>query len=290
MGYYPSVIARNLANNTTETIAVILPQTSGPFFSELIRGAESISRTRNYHLLIYTSCNLDDEDALLSLLPNRIDGIIWGSLSSTGQYIKQLFKRGFPFVLLGTMVSELDINTIRPNNQVGAYDLIQHLIKQHSYKRIAFISGPEDQSHSFERFLGYQQALHAHNIPIRGEWIAPGNSDENSGYECTMKLLSLPNPPDAIFASNDMMAIGSLAAARDMAYSVPNDIAIVGFDNISSAQYLQPTLTTVSVETFEQVRKAVDLLLNCIANPDTPHQDIIMPAPVILRRSCGCWG
>jgi DNA-binding LacI/PurR family transcriptional regulator len=290
LGYYPSLAARNLANCTTETIALILPQTSDPFFSELIRGTECISKGRHYHLLIYTSHDLDEEDSFLSLLPARVDGMVLGAFYSTGEYINQLYKQKFPFVLLGETVQGLDINTIRPDNQEGAYQLTRHLIEQHDYKKIAYICGPEDQIHSLERLLGYQLALQEHNIAHREEWIVKGKFNEASGYECTRQLLSLPDPPRSIFAGNDLMAIGAMAAANEMGYSIPEDIAIVGFDNVPSAQYLQPALTTVSTEIFEQGKKAVEQLFACIANPETPYKDIIMPTPLILRRSCGCYG
>jgi LacI family transcriptional regulator len=288
LGYYPSATARNLSNSTTETIAVIMPQTSRPFFMEMIRGAESICKEKQYHLLIYTSLDVDEEDSFLSLLPSRTDGIVLCSPSSTGQYIERLYKQRFPFVIIGRAVPGMDVNSIRPDNQMGSYQLMDHLIADHKYSQIAFISGPPHQAHSNQRLAGYKQALKDHSIPLREDWIKTGNFEETSGYECTRELLSLPEPPKAIFAANDPMAIGAMAAATEMGYSLPADLAIVGFDNVSSALYLQPSLTTASVDTFVQGRMAVELLLNYISNPDTPPQEVVMPAPLLLRRSCGC--
>lgn len=288
LGYYPSASARNLSNRTTETIAVVLTQTSTPFFSDMIRGIENVCRERQYHLLIYTCLDLDASDSFLSLLPSRVDGIVICAYSSTGQFINRLYNQRFPFILLGESSRGLPINTIRPENRAGAYRLMQHLILQHGYKKIAFISGPKNQEHSVERLWGYLQALKEYSLPFNEEWILTGNFEESSGYDCTMQLLGLADPPRAIFAANDAMAIGAMAAAAKMGYAVPEDLAVVGFNNISSSQYLRPALTTVCVDTAEQGKKAVIQLLECIANPDTPRQDIIIETPIILRNSCGC--
>ena len=288
LGYYPSAAARSLANSTTETIAVIMPQTSHPFFMEMIRGAESICRENQYHLLIYTSPDVDEDDSFLSFLPSRTDGIVLCSPSSTGQYIERLNKQRFPFVVIGRDVPGIDVNSIRPDNQSGAYQLIDHLITHHKYSKIAFISGPPQQDHSNQRLAGYRQALLDHSIPFRDDWVKTGNFEERSGYDCTRQFLSLPDPPQAIFAANDLMAIGVMAAATEMGYSLPHDLAIVGFDNVPSAMYLQPSLTTAGVDTYVQGRMAVEQLLNCISNPDTPHRQVVLPTPVIFRRSCGC--
>jgi len=288
LGYYPSATARNLSNSITETIAVIMPQTSRPFFMELIRGAESICKENQYHLLIYTSLDVDEVDSFLSLLPSRTDGIVLCSPSSTGQYIERLYNQRFPFVLIGRSLPGINVNSIRPDNQSGAYQLMDHLITHHKYSKIAFISGPPQQAHSNQRLAGYKQALMDNKIPFREDWVKTGNFEEKSGYECTRQFLSLPDPPQAVFAANDPMAIGAMAAAIEMGYSLPADLAIVGFDNVPSALYLQPSLTTANVDTYVQGRMAVEQLLNCISNPDTPYKQVVLPTPLILRRSCGC--
>jgi LacI family transcriptional regulator len=288
MGYQPSASARNLAMKTTESLALVLPQISGPYYSELIRGAESISHINNYHLLIYSSPDVDNDDALLRLLPTRTDGIILGTHSSTLAYIRQLVKRHFPFILLGYSIPNLSINSIYPDNETGAYQLTLHLIKVHHFRKIGFICGPENQNHSRERLVGYQQALIESDIKIHPEWIVPGKFDEGSGFLGAQQLFNLPDQLQAIVAANDQMAIGALAAARTANYSVPEDIAIVGFDDVPSAQYMQPPLTTVSLAIFEQGAKAVAQLLKQITQPDLPAQAIIVSTSVIVRSSCGC--
>lgn len=288
LGYQPSASARSLATSTTETIALVLPHISDPFFSEIIRGAETVSKERHYHLLIYSSQDLDAEDSLLSLLPARTDGLVIGSFYSGSQYIRKLYDQGFPLVLLGFALPGLDVNTITPDNYSGAYELTRHLIEQHGLHKIAFICGPDFQSHSHERLLGYKKALLECGLPVLPEWIVPGNFDETSGHAAALRLMNLPNPPKAIFAGNDSMAVGALAVANELGFSVPEDIAVMGFDDIPSAQYLHPPLTTVSVGTYDQGAKAVEMLLERITHPNSPRLEQILPAPVVLRRSCGC--
>ena len=289
LGYQPSASARSLAMNTTETLALVLPHVSGPYFSELIRGAESVSRLNHYHLLIYSSTDLGGGDALLPLLSTRTDGMILGTHFTTDDYIHQLYRDKFPFVLLGQTVPNLPINTVCPDNQAGAYQLTRHLIEQHDFRKVGFIAGPENQNHSRERLAGYRQALQEYGIAAQPEWIVSGNFDESSGYASAQQLLALPHPPQAIFAANDQMAIGALAAARTAGYSIPDDLAIVGFDDIPSAQYLQPPLTTVSLAIFDQGVKAMQQLLECIKHPELSPQAITIATFLMVRRSCGCY-
>jgi DNA-binding LacI/PurR family transcriptional regulator len=288
LGYQPSASARNLAMNTTETLALVLPQISGPYFSEFIRGAEGVARNHQYHLLIYSSFDLDGDDPLLRLLPTRTDGAILGTSSSTCDYINDLHRRNFPFLLLEHHAPGLAVNAINPDNETGAQKLTNHLIQQHGFQRIGFICGPAYRAHSGERLRGYQRALQNANIPFRTELTAQGDFDEASGYTATHQLLSLPEPPQAIFASNDQMAIGALAAANQRGLSVPDDLAVVGFDDIPAAQYLHPPLTTVNLSIYDQGETAIKLLMQVIAEPDQPPQIITIATSLVIRRSCGC--
>ncbi len=288
MAYSPSPTARNLANRTTETLAIVLPHITDPFFTELIRGAESVSKSRAYHLLIYTCEDMDEQNLFLQLLTTRIDGVVVAARSSTGQYVKRLARQNIPFVMLGGAIPGLHHNKVRPDNQSGAYQMTRHLIVDHHYGEIAFICGPEAQIHSGERLTGYLQALRDHGMAVRDGWVVAGEFTESSGFAGAKALLGLPRPPRAIFAGNDRMAIGAISAAAECGYAIPKDIAIVGFDDVPSSRYLRPALTTVNVNCFGQGAAAVEQLLDTLENPERPYVDLIMPAPVVLRNSCGC--
>ena len=288
LGYCPSSVARNLAGKTTETLAIVLPHLSDPFFVELIRGVESISITSPYHLLIYTSRDLDVDDAFLQFLRSRVDGLILGTPSSSGEAIGMLHKQGIPFVLLGDTLSDAAFDIVRPDNQSGAYRMTKHLIEQHGIQDIAFMTGPSDQAHSRERLLGYKQALSEHHIPFRNERVVEGKFNEGSGFVCGRHLLQQSTRPRAIFAGNDRMAVGIMSAATGLGLSIPEDLAVVGFDDDPSAQYLHPALTTVNVRSFEQGVSAIQQLLLRMEDPALPRKETIMSTPLVLRHSCGC--
>lgn len=288
LGYCPSSVARNLAGKSTETLAIVLPHLSDPFFVELIRGVESVTITSPYHLLIYTSRDLDEGDDFLQFLPSRVDGLILGTPSSTGEAIRRLHKQGIPLVLLGDALSDAAFDIVRPDNQSGAYRMTRHLIEQHGIQDIAFMKGPSDQAHSRERLLGYQQALNEHHIPFRNEWVVEGKFNEGSGFACGRQLLQQPTRPRAIFAGNDRMAVGIMSAATGLGLSIPEDLAVVGFDDDPSAQYLHPALTTVNVRSFKQGAHAIRQLLLRMEDPDRPRKETIVSTPLVLRNSCGC--
>ncbi|MFZ6029827.1 MAG: LacI family DNA-binding transcriptional regulator [Chloroflexota bacterium] len=289
LGYQPSASARSLALNRTEALALILPQISGPYYSEFIRGAESVTRAHHYHLLIYSSFDVDQEDALLRFLPTRTDGIIVGTYASQNAYIRRLYDRKFPFLLLGHPAPEgCTISTVRPDNEAGAYRLTRHLIERHGFRQIAFICGPDYRTHSRERQDGYRRALLESGLPLLPQYVAEGDFSEASGYAAAQQLLDLRDAPQAIFAGNDQMAIGVLAAINQCGLRVPEDLAVVGFDDIPAARYLQPSLTTVDLEIFDQGVKAIDLLLAHICDPAAPVQEIVIPTTLVVRRSCGC--
>jgi LacI family transcriptional regulator len=288
IGYQPSASARNLSLQKTETLALVFPQISGPYFSEFIRGAESVTRLHNYHLLVYSSPDANEEDPLLRLLPSRTDGIILGTHYCSYTYIHQLYQQGFPFLVLGRIVPGLMTRCLLPDNETGAYLLTRHLIDLHAYQKIAFISGPEDQLHSTERLQGYRRALAESRLDYRTDLVVWGSFNEASGFSAARQLLDLTDRPQAIFAANDQMAIGAIAAANERGCRVPEDLAVVGFDDIPTARYLQPALTTVNLAIFDQGVQSVELLLEQIVEPDLPAKVITTPTTLMIRRSCGC--
>jgi LacI family transcriptional regulator len=288
LGYQPSAAARGLALKTTETLALIFPQVSGPYFSELIGGAEGVARQQNYHLLVYSLQTNKPNDPFLHLLPARTDGLILSNQHIGEEYIHHLHQRSFPFVLMGREVAGLKLDTVRPDNEGGAYQLTRHLIEVHGCQRIAFVCGSEDNLHTQERLAGYNRALQASGLPA---WVEPsirGDFSEAGGYARMQRILTWAEQPQAVFAASDQMAVGVLAAITQAGLHVPEDIAVVGFDDIPSAAYLQPALTTVNQAIFEQGALATEHLLQRINWPDMAPRSVVWPTRLIIRRSCGC--
>jgi LacI family transcriptional regulator len=280
-----------LAANTTGTIAVVFPKLSGPFFSALIQGAEIAASESGYHLLIYgaSGATLGADNQTLGMLTTKVDGLILASSGVSRCYIRDLQRQSLPVVVLGEEPpgSGTPVDSIQPDNVGGAEKIVTHLIG-HGYRRIAMIKGPKARTHASDRARGYRKALQDHGLPCHAELVIAGAFDEKSGYTAMQRLLQQDPLPDAVFAASDQMAIGAMAAIRESGLRVPADIALVGFDDIETAQYTNPPLTTVHQDMRGQGQLAVNLLLARIDGAEPVVETRILPAELVIRRSCGC--
>ncbi len=287
LDYHPNLSAQGLALNITEIIALIFPDISGPFYSEVLRGVEKEASQHNYHLLIYGTHGKESNTRFLRRLPGRVDGMILMTRSVDDQYILDLSRKRIPFVLLDRETDGVIADCILSNNVSAAADAMEHLI-QHGRQRIAFISGPVDSPDSNARFTGYQQTLKKHGLPAWASLVEHGDFRQPSGYQAMIRLLDQAARPDAVFAANDEMAIGAIEAIRSRGLLTPDDVAIIGFDDIQLASYVQPSLTTVRQPMRQFGALAVQQLLRRIHDPTTRPETIVLPTQLIIRHSCGC--
>jgi LacI family transcriptional regulator len=287
LDYHPNLSAQGLALNVTEIIALIFPDISGPFYSEVIRGVEKEASQHDYSLLIYGTHGKESNARFLRRMPGRVDGMILMTRSVDDHYIFELFKKSIPFVLLDREASNVKADCILSNNVEAAEQATLHLI-QHGYRRIAFISGPDGSPDSNARFTGYRIALGKHDLPVTPSLLENGDFLQPGGYQAMNRLLDQAVPPDAVFAANDEMAIGAIEAIRSRGLGIPEDVAVVGFDDIQMASYIQPPLTTVRQPMREFGTLAVRQLLRRIQEPASEIETIVLPTQLILRQSCGC--
>lgn len=289
LDYQPNASARGLAANATSTIALVFPKLSGPFYSELIRGAEIAASESDYHLLIYGASGkaLGQDSQTLGMLTTKADGLILAGSIVSHCYLQDLQRRDVALVVLGEVPSDTSVDCIQPDNVGGAEEAVTHLI-QHGYRRIAMIRGPASRTHASDRERGYRKALAVQGLPHRTELVVAGAFSEASGYAAMGRLLELEPIPDAVFAASDQMAIGAMAAVHDARLRVPEDIALVGFDDIETAQYTQPPLTTVHQDMLGQGQLAVRHLLDRINGAEPSGETKILPTTLVIRRSCGC--
>ncbi len=289
LGYLPNASARGLALSSTGTLAVIFPKLSGPFFSELIRGAEAGARESGYHLLIYGASTVagGPQDRMLELLATKVDGLILASENICADYVQGVRRWGVPMVVLGREPEGSYVDSIRPDNVSGSVQAVTHLI-EHGYRRIAMITGRGVHGHAGDREAGYRTALQDHGLRLHAELVTQGSFDEASGYEAMQRLLRQRPAPDAVFAANDEMAIGAMAAARERGVGVPADVAIVGFDDIEPARYVQPPLTTIHQDVQGQGRIAVQMLLARVRGSDAVVEARLISTTLVIRESCGC--
>lgn len=288
MGYVPHGAARSLATRRTHTIGVLLPDLYGEFFSEVIRGIDLTVRAAGYHCLVSSARHdaMQLEAALRSML-GRVDGVILMSPEFTGEVSRRALRGGFPVVLLNCPSPDPAFDSMTIANYEGAYAMVRHLAGL-GHRRIAIIQGAAGNFDAAERLRGYRAAVKDTGAVADPALEAEGDFTEESGALAVTALLRLDQPPTAIFAANDCMAIGALSALRDAGVTVPGDIALGGFDDIPMARYVTPALTSVHVDISALGERTAARLLAKLEGPaDARRIRDTLPATLVVRRSCG---
>jgi len=255
LDYVPHSGARSLSTRRTDTIGVILPDLHGEFFSELIRGIDLATRARGLHLLLsHSHGDPNEATTVLRAMRTRVDAMVVMSPYADEGVLAAALGGRTPLVLLGSGGDAGGHPRFAIDNHAGALAMTEHLLGV-GYRRIAFVAGPADNIEAAQRLAGYRAALAAHGgMP---EQVVEGDFSEQSGARAASLLLAGPRP-DAIFAGNDMMAVGCFQALREAGLRVPDDIALAGFDDIPISRFLDPPLTTVGVPIAELGRQAVE--------------------------------
>ena len=272
MGYAPDATARSLSSGRTHSIGVILPAPHGEFFSELIRGLDDAAQAADHFLLIASShYNPDEGKSALESLAGRVDGLVMMTPRTHPDPLTE--GMDLPVVFVNSELRGDAFDLYRMENREGAAHAVHHLIEA-GHSRIATITGPPGSYDVERRMEGYRNAMDEHGL-AEGP-IVEGDFTQKSGYEAGKELLDFEEPPDAVFACNDYMAIGAMLAFQESGLHVPGDIAVAGFDDITSARYANPPLTTVRIPVYELGRRAGERLLqriqsSCPPDPETFH-------------------
>jgi LacI family transcriptional regulator len=292
-GYQPHAAARSLVTNRTRIISVIIPEAvntlfSDPFFPLVLRGATDACNARQYQLMLslFTASAERHEMYRRILYSGLVDGVIVASSPLGDPLIPDLLEDQVPFVSIGRHPGE-GVHYVDVDNVCGARMATEHLIRL-GHRRIATITGPLDSVAGQDRLKGYRQALEGRRIAVRDELIGEGDFTEGSGYAAAQQLLSVS--PSAIFAASDMMAVGALRAARDADVHIPQDMALVGFDDIPTASVIEPALSTVRQPIERMGSMAVEVLLDMLDNEEDAGSStnrIVLPTELVVRASCG---
>jgi LacI family transcriptional regulator len=284
--YAPSGAARSLITRRTDTIGALLPDLHGEFFSELIRGIDQAARARGLHLLLSSSHDdANEAAAALRAMNGRVDGLLVMSPHADDDFLSQNLPHTLPAVLLNSGVSKPTQRVFAVDNFGGAREMTAHLVNT-GRRRIAFLGGPAANFEARERERGYRAGLAAGVQP----WVLEGDFSESGGQRAGDRLLALPaaERPDAVFAANDIMAIGLLGTLQAGGVRVPDDIALAGFDDIPVARYVSPALTTMHVPIAALGSEALDALADALDSPPSPStESTVMPVQLVVRRSCG---
>ncbi|MEM7532445.1 MAG: LacI family DNA-binding transcriptional regulator [Chloroflexota bacterium] len=298
LGYRPNHAARGLKTGATSLIGLIVPSVANPFFGIFARHVEEVALKSGYQVLL---CNSErdpqrEQNYAEELWGHGVRGIILGSSPETFDHLATLFDQGLHLVAFDRPAQQLDqyaIDSASIDNVEGAYLAVSHLIKL-GHRRIGFVSGSIRTVNRLDRLEGYRQALSTAKIPFDESLIWQGTSETgfgdsetmNMGRQGSLELLRSDNPPTALFTINDMVAFGTYAGARELGLHVPNDLSIVGFDDIVLAEIVDPPLTTVRQPVDEIARCAVERLLGRLQGTCTePVGHIPLPPNLVVRAS-----
>ena len=287
LNYQPNILARQLRRLETKTILVIVPDIANTFFTGVLRGLEDIAAKHGYQVLLGDFCNSNErEDGYLNLLQQKkADGMILLT-ANIDQQIVEDFAKEYPVVLACEYIEGSQIPTVSIDNISSARKATEHLINL-GHERIGFISGPLHGVLGRDRLKGYQQAMMQYCLPVETILIQEGDFSYESGFNLMLKYLAFNEPPTAVFAANDEMAIGAIKAIKSKGFRVPEDFAIVGFDDIKFASIFDPALTTISQPKYEIGKKAMELLIKLINKENIVKTQIMLNDQLVIRETCG---
>jgi LacI family transcriptional regulator len=288
LSYQRNRVARSLRAKTSLIIGLIISDIQNPFFTSVVRGVEDVAYDHGYTLLLCNSDEDPDKERLYIdiMLAERVAGVIISPVAEVDNYSSVLLQAGVPVVAMDRRMRDLEVDTVVVNNVEGVYQAVGHLIEQ-GHRRIGFIGGPTRTTTGRERQEGYQKALAEHGLGLEQGLVKIGDFKQDSGYQMTCELLEMDDPPTAIFTANNLMTLGALNAIHEKRLSIPQEVAIVGFDDMSWAPSLAPPLTAVAQPTYELGRTAADLLLRRIGDPHRPTEQICLEADLVVRESSG---
>lgn len=282
--FTPSGAARSLITRRTDTIGALLPDLHGEYFSELIRGIDQAARARGLHLLVSSSHgDADEAAAALRAMNGRVDGLLVMSPHADAAFLQHNLPGRLPAVLINTGAELPGHARFVIDNHGGALAMTRHLVAA-GRKRIAYIGGPAGNHEAQERLRGYRDGLK----PGMRAAVFEGDFTQEAGWAAGRRIAQSKPRPDAVFAANDMMAIGCLAALGEAGLRVPEDLALAGFDDIPMARYVAPALTTIRVPIAALGAAALDLLAQQVEAPSTAAtHTTTLPVELVVRRSCG---
>ncbi|WP_042357671.1 LacI family DNA-binding transcriptional regulator [Bacillus rubiinfantis] len=282
LNYRPNMAARSLKKGETKILGLAIPSFFNPVVSSIIHGAELQAQKEGYNLLVY-GAEREQAKVVSSLIDNRIDGLLISNSHFDDSEILELIERDFPIVLVNRRVSGLH-NYVTVNDLMGAKKGVQHLI-EYGHKQIGHIAGPLFTTTGIERLQGYRSAINEANIEFVSEYVQESDYTIEDGYRAMRKLLSLSNPPTAVFAASITISLGAMKAIREFGLSIPENISLVGYHDVYFADSLNPPLTTVAMPLEEMGSLAIEKLLRILQHNDNGEGIVLQGGTIISRGS-----
>lgn len=288
LGYVVNQQARSLRGGRSQVIGLLVPDVGNSYIGTIIRGIDEQLAASQYDLMLYTTHRRKTKEStyVATITRGLADGLLLLLPTNVQAYMESLQAQQFPHVLIDYQNVENNwTSTIQSTNWQGAYDAMQYLIEL-GHRRIGYVIGQQEMRCSLDRFAGYRAALADHNIPFDPALVYEGDFFHSEGYHAASKFLQQSPRPTAIFAANDISAFGVIEAIRNQRLSIPEDISVVGFDDVPEAAQVHPGLTTVRQPLAEMGRLAVQMLLKQLENPDLPGKRVELPTELVVRESC----
>jgi len=289
LGFKPDARARNLVLKKSNLIGLVVTDIRNPFYADLARGIEDKAHQVGYNVIF---CSTDHKPARMDsyvnlMLEVGVDGFIFASSRLHEPIIERLIEKRFPLVLVNRKLKGEGYNYVVLDNFKGAYDITKHLIDL-GYRKIAIIDGPSNVFTGLERLKGYQRALKDHDIVVNPEYIIQDNFARSTGYEGAKRLLAMNDRPEAIFGGSDYIAMGVFDAIEELGLKIPEDVALVGFDDTEFASNQRIRLTTVSQREYTMGSLGVQILIEYIETKamDYTHK-VVLDSRLVIRESCG---
>lgn len=292
LGYHPNAIARSLVNRSTNTIGVIMPKSAhlslaNPFFPEALRGISTSANEHGFYVLLSIEENENEKHNSIENIvrAGMVDGMVMLYSKLEDKTFNMLRDYQFPFVLVGKPVNGNRVNYVDNDNVYAAYEAASYLLEK-GRKNIAMITGPLDLVVSLDRLAGYKNALEAHGIAYRGELTRSVEFSRENGYRAIENIFKDGIQPDGVLATDDLLALGAMNAIKDAGFKIPEDIAMISFNNIPTAEFLTPSLSSVDIHPFDLGYEATELLFKSLGNKNALPQARIIPTQLIIRQSC----
>jgi LacI family transcriptional regulator len=288
LGYTVNLQARSLAGGRLGIIGMLVHDLSNPYAAQIVQGIDTALQQVEYELALYTTHLRSSKEVGFAnmLAQGSVDGLLVSLPLIPEAYLRKLSERGFPYVVITDLKDFDDFSpSIGITNWQGAYDGTSYLLGL-GHRRIGLVGGPTAMRSASERLDAYQTALADENVPFDPMLVQRGDYIPERGYEAASLLLDLPDPPTAIFATNDFSAQGVYNAVMARGLRIPDDVSILGFDDIPLASYLHPPLTTVRQPMLELSRTAIEMVIRQIENPGIPADKLILPTELVVRDSC----
>lgn len=292
LNYVPNAVARGLRMKESKTIGLIISDMTNPFYPDLAKACEDVAQERGYTVIIV---NTNEEKKRMSgavslVREGKVDGLIIASTSTQDmEILREVVDGGFPVVLVHRHVPGLDIDTVLADNFSASYSVVRHLCSL-GHTRIAKITGVDNSTVNLERIEGYKKAMADAGLQVRPEWLISGRSRYQQSYTAATFMLnqSREDRPTAVIAAGDLAALGVMDAVKDMGLEVPEDLALIGFDDLFLAEYRAVQLTTVRIPRYDMGQQATRILLDRISGSGPPGNiRIVLPTHLIIRRTCG---